>query len=59
MAATVLFWGIANRKGGGSLLRNFSRAMGLPRGANEGLEEVEGGSGSRLEMPWESSPPSP
>jgi hypothetical protein len=52
IAATALFCGIANRIGGGNLWRYFDRTVGLPRGANDGLDEVDEGSGSRLERPW-------
>lgn len=39
--------------------RNFRGTVGFPRGANRGLEGADDASGSRLVMPWESSPPSP
>jgi hypothetical protein len=59
MAATVLFWGIDSCKGGGNLCRNLGRIVGLPRGANEGLDGVEDGSSSWLGILCGSSPPSP
>lgn len=59
MIATALVCGIPKRKGGGSLLRNSSLAFGLPRGAKEGLEVLEGGSCPLLVMPDSSSLPSP
>jgi hypothetical protein len=57
-AVIVLFRDI-NCRWAGELWRNFRRTVGLPRGANEGLEELEDVCGSRLEVAWESSPASP
>jgi len=59
IAATVLFCGIARCNGGGILLRNLARTVGLPRGAKVGLDADEDTSCSRLGMPCASSPPSP
>jgi len=39
--ATAWLCGIDNRSGGGILFRSFNRTFGLPRGAKEGLEELE------------------
>jgi hypothetical protein len=39
ITATAEFGGTKSRRGGGSLWRNFGR--GLPRGAKEGLGELE------------------
>jgi hypothetical protein len=50
-AAIALFRGIANRKGDGRSCRNFKRTVGLPRGANDGLDEVDEESASRLGKP--------
>jgi hypothetical protein len=64
--ATAFFCGIAKCSGGGSFCRNFNRAVGLPRGAKEGLKDPgEGDPGDpedvccpRLEGLDESSVPS-
>ena len=41
IAAAVVFGGMLNRKGGGSLFRNFVGTLGRPRGAKDGLGGIE------------------
>lgn len=57
MAATVLFRGTITRRDG-TRCRSFIRAVGMPRGAKDGLDGADDG-GSWLDNPWGSSPPSP
>lgn len=58
--ATAFFGGIASRSGGGSFCRNLSLAVGLPRGAKDGLNNFGDAScPGLLEALDEPSPPSP
>ncbi|EDN91687.1 hypothetical protein SS1G_07547 [Sclerotinia sclerotiorum 1980 UF-70] len=59
IAATVGLRERVSCKGGGSLCRNLRGTVGLPRGANDGLDKSESASPSWLDVHRVSSPPSP
>jgi len=60
IVATAVFCGMLIRRGGGSLCWNLNRTVGLPRGANDGLEDLlDSSSSSRPEIHGVSSPPWP
>lgn len=59
MAATALLWGMERWSGGGILFRNLERTVGLPRGANDGLEGADENSRSSLGDSCRSFSPSP